>query len=403
VAHKILFIHHGGAIGGAPVSMLQLAAGLRRADCAPLAIFTQPGPMLRFAADLGVPARVVPLHGVLFQSAHVQPRPRMLARFLVSLWPTIRRAQALVREVRPDLVHLNTGVLIGAAIGIRREGVPLVWHVREVVNTGSPVGRWQAAWITRLADCIVATSGTVAGGFAVSGRVVTVHNAVDLALFDERARDRGATLRASWRVPPGAPTVGIIGAIQRVKGHYTLAAAARRVIEAVPDAVFVAVGVPERDTGLLPRPVARWRGARGRMRRHLATTGLAPAFRMVGPTADIAAAIAAMDVLVFPSLAPEGFGRPLIEAMAMQRPVVASDIGPSREILGEAAGLLVPPGDPEALAAALVRLLRDPGERARLGRAGRGRVEARFALDRHVAAIGHVYGQVLRDGVRAGH
>jgi glycosyltransferase involved in cell wall biosynthesis len=403
VAYRILFIHHGGTIGGAPVSMLQLAAALRQADHAPLAVFTRPGPILRLAAGLGVPARVVPMHSVLFQSAHVPPRARMLARFLASLWPTVRRAQALVRDVRPDLVHLNTGVLIGAAIGIKRERVPLVWHVREVVNTGSRVGRWQAACIARLADCVVATSGVVARGFYPPERVVTVHNAVDLRQFDDRAHDRGAVLRATWRVPPGARTVGIIGAVQQVKGHFALAAAARRVIEAVPDVVFLMVGVPQPRAWRPLRGLDRWRGAESRLRRQLARTGLAPAFRMVGPTADIAAAIAATDVLVFPSLAPEGFGRPLIEAMAMQRPAVASDIGPSREILGADAGLLVPPGDADALAAALIRLLRDPGERARRGRAGRQRVEARFSLERHVGAIEQLYARVLHDGVHTRH
>jgi glycosyltransferase involved in cell wall biosynthesis len=112
---------------------------------------------------------------------------------------------------------------------------------------------------------------------------------------------------------------------------------------------------------------------------------------------DVATVLAAADVLVFPSLAPEGFGRPIIEAMAMARPVVATDVGPSRELLGDDAGELVPP-EPAVLATAIDRLLAAPDLRARLGRAGRARVEACFTLDRQVAAMSAIYREAARSG-----
>src|SRR5207253_94402 len=94
--------------------------------------------------------------------------------------------------------------------------------------------------------------------------------------------------------------------------------------------------------------------------------------------------------LVFPSLAPEGFGRPIIEAMALARPVVATNIGPSAELLAADAGRLVP-ADAQSLARALGELLRSPDERARLGLAGRRRVEAVFSLERQVAEMSAIY------------
>ena len=109
----------------------------------------------------------------------------------------------------------------------------------------------------------------------------------------------------------------------------------------------------------------------------------------------MARVLAASDVLVFPSLEPEGFGRPIIEAMAMARPVVATDLGPSREILGTEAGRLVPP-DATALARALQELLESPAERARLGRNGRQRAEACFGLDRQVRQMSAIYADALR-------
>jgi glycosyltransferase involved in cell wall biosynthesis len=122
--------------------------------------------------------------------------------------------------------------------------------------------------------------------------------------------------------------------------------------------------------------------------------GLGKRVHATGFRRDVARLLSAADVLAFPSLEPEGFGRPIIEAMAMACPVVATDIGPSRELLGADAGELVPP-DADRLANALSRLLRSPDERARMGRAGRARVAACFTLDRQVAAMSGVYHEAL--------
>jgi glycosyltransferase involved in cell wall biosynthesis len=122
--------------------------------------------------------------------------------------------------------------------------------------------------------------------------------------------------------------------------------------------------------------------------------GLSNRVHATGFRRDITRLLAAADVLVFPSLAPEGFGRPIIEAMAMARPVVATDIGPSRELLGPDAGRLVAP-DSYRLTAALDELLRSPLERARMGHAGRKRVEACFTLDRQVTEMSDVYREAV--------
>jgi len=103
---------------------------------------------------------------------------------------------------------------------------------------------------------------------------------------------------------------------------------------------------------------------------------------MVGFRRDVAACLAAADVVALPSL-QEGLGVAALEAMAAGRPVVASRVGGLAEaVVHEETGLLVPPGDPTALATALARLARDPGLRARLGAAGRARVLAHYTAAR---------------------
>ena len=131
------------------------------------------------------------------------------------------------------------------------------------------------------------------------------------------------------------------------------------------------------------------------MRRLIAAQGLEKHFVFTGFCSDIPELLSSMDVLAFLPQAAEGFGRPLIEAMAMCRPIVATDIGPSREILGDRAGLLIPPGNAATLANALIKLLNDENTRNIMGQAGRNRVESLFTMEKHTRAIEAIYQQVL--------
>ena len=238
---KVLFIHHGGGIGGAPVSMLQLAATLDRDRYIPLAIFTQKGPILEFAQELGVPVRVYPLPSAVFYRAHVPVRLRMLATLLLFFWPTVRAARRLVRNERPDLVHLNTSVLIPAALGIRQEGVPLVWHVREAPGPNPLLRRWQTKIISHFSDEILVNSQYVREAFPKDIKTTVAHNAIQLERFQIREEVARMRVRTEFRLSPLSKIVGMIGSVQEVKGHYLLVEAAREVVRKIPEARFLIV------------------------------------------------------------------------------------------------------------------------------------------------------------------
>ena len=405
---QVLFIHHGGGIGGAPVSMLQLAQRLNREGYEPLVVFTDPGPILDFAQEMGVPARVVPLCSAFFYSAHVPIRLRMLVPFVLHFWPTVQRTRQLVQREQPALVHLNTSVLIPAAVGVKREGVPLVWHVREVPGPHPWLRRWQTGIIARLADRIVVNSEFVRQAFPLDANVTVIHNALDLERFcvgESKGRTR---IRGEFGLSPETPVVGMIGSVQAVKGHYLLVEAAKRVVQEVPDVRFliVAGGVgPEYARswkGRLKRMLGRPLDNLERMQWQVAAAGLQEHFVVTGYRSDVPEIMAAIDALAFLPQAAEGFGRPLIEAMALGQPVVATDIGPTKEILGDDTGILVAPGDAHQVASALTILLRDAKLRQRLGKAGRQRVAARFTLDKAVEAIHNVYSDLLSGALSQG-
>ena len=406
--HKVLFVHYGGAVGGAPVSMLQLAASLDRNQYEPLVVFSEAGPILDFARDLGVPARVVSMPSAFSYGAQVPIRVRMLTSFLINFWSTARAAEALVRREQPDVVHLNSIVLIPVAVGVRRLVVPIVWHVREVPGRVPWLRRVQTGMITRLADTVVANSEVVRQAFSSSAKITVMHNAVDLKRYSiDEARAR-ARIRSELRLSETAPVVGMIGGVQTVKGHDLLVRSASQIVNQVPDTRFVivagGVGPDYRNSwkGHLKRAIGRPLDNLERMKRQVQAAGLGKHFTFTGYRTDIPEVLAAVDVLAFLPQAPEGFGRPMIEAMAMGRPVVASDIGPTREILGDGTARLVRPGDGSGLSEALIGLLADSQSATLMGQVGRRRVERKFTLDRSVQSIQRLYSEVIQRRGTAG-
>ena len=393
----LLAVHHGGGIGGAPVSLLKQLAALDPDEFRVAAIFTEPGPVVRYARDLGVEVGVVPSGGALFYSAHARLGPRSMAGFVCTFPSAVRTARATLRRRRPDVLHLNTSVLLAWAAAARREGVPLVWVVREVLGPNPWLRRWQASFILRHARQVVGISDAVLASFPAGAPVLRVYNAVDLRDFRLDLVDQAARVRSELDLPPEAQVVMAIGAVQRPKGHWLLLDAIERMRDSV-HLVLVTGGADEAYASSIRGKIKRTlnlpldnldallRDARAR--------GVADRVHVTGFRRDVAQAIAATDVLVFPSLEPEGFGRPIIEAMALARPVVATDVGPSRELLGLGPGLLVAP-EAGSLARTLADLLGSAETRQQMGRAGRARAEACFTLERQVAEMSAIYRQCL--------
>jgi glycosyltransferase involved in cell wall biosynthesis len=394
---SLFAIHHGGGVGGAPVSLLKLLAGLDPHEFRGQAIFTEPGGVLAYANDLGVPARVIPTGGAFFYSAHAQLGVRSVARFARTFPGAVRTAQKALQDQRPDLLHLNTSVLLAWAVAARRERIPVVWVVREVLGSNPWLRRWHASFILRHAHWVVAVSDAVRACFVDQTRVQRVYNAVDLTEFS--ITNEGSAVSAELGIAANRQVLIAVGAVQRVKGHWLLLDALAHPDTASADLVLVTGGVAEEYAHTARGRIKRILGLPldnlDALQRDAHRRGLTDRIHVTGFRRDVARVLSAADVLVFPSLAPEGFGRPIIEAMALARPVVATDVGPSAELIGPDAGRLVSP-DPESLAHALGELLRSPDERARMGQAGRRRVEAWFTLERQIAEMSAIYREAVR-------
>jgi glycosyltransferase involved in cell wall biosynthesis len=261
-----------------------------------------------------------------------------------------------------DVVHFHTARAHALAPFCRGRGARLVVTRRmDYVPAGGPYVRFL---YNHAVDAVIAISEGVRRALVRVGvredRIRVVPSGIDPEALVAAPGARAA-VRAEWGLAPEDVAVVVVGALERRKGHAVLLAAARRLVFEAPRLRYVFCGAGGEADGLMA-----------------AAAPLDGAVRFAGFRRDVAACLAAADLVALPSLA-EGLGVAALEAMAAGRAVVASRVGGLAEVVaGGVTGLLVPPSDPEALAQALLRLAREPELRARLGAAGRERVRAGY-------------------------
>jgi glycosyltransferase involved in cell wall biosynthesis len=214
-------------------------------------------------------------------------------------------------------------------------------------------------------------------------QIEVVDNPVDFRRFDRRAATTDAA-RAELGIPPGAQVLGILGQITHWKGHDTAVAALVRLHHRHPEARLLIVGAIK-----FAMPSTRFdnQGFLEGLHRQVAEHGLSRHVSFLGERRNVPRILSALDVLLVPST-EEPFGRTIAEAMAIGTPVVATSVGGPPELIQDGVtGLLAPPGDPEAWATAIERILARPDEtRAMADRAHAVAVQ-RFDSERHAARM----------------
>ena len=294
--------------------------------------------------------------------------------------PVVRGLRDLISEWNVDLVHAHlptTGTLARVFAG-----VPVVYTEHNMVTSyrwptriANRLTYWRNAAVTAVSDA-VAESLT---GFP-GPRVEVVENGVSAIHRPAEA----AAARAELGVQPEDPLIVHVGNIRPHKGHSNLIAAAAILRERVPDATIVSIG-GEKHTGDLDRIRAEAAGA-----------GVGEMVRFLGRRSgtEARAFMEAADVYVNPADF-EGLPVSILEAMALARPIVATDVGGVPTVISANTGVLVPAKDPTALATATAELLADRARAETLGKAAKALAENEYGLDKMVARTEAIYAEVL--------
>jgi glycosyltransferase involved in cell wall biosynthesis len=292
---------------------------------------------------------------------------------------------AALRGRRPALVHANDAPSF-QAVGhqARLLGIKAVTHVR-FPDTDSGY-RWflgagfsSAIFVSRSAR--LDAEQEAPGLFA--GRSVSIYDPVSIP--EPLSPEARASLRQSLDLQPSDVAVGLVGQVSEIKGIAEFVEAAALVAPRCPTVRFVVIGEDQQHHGRVRRE----------MTERVDSLGLTSRFTFTGYRPDAPTLAGALDVTTVPSHV-EPLGLSALEAMAAGTPVIASAVGGLAEsVIDGETGLLVPPRDATALAAAIERLAADREARERFGTAGRARVRDQFSPERHADRLQALYDEIL--------
>jgi glycosyltransferase involved in cell wall biosynthesis len=360
---RVVEVMATGTNGGAQVHVYSLLSRMDRTRYMPSVVSLSPGSAVRAIRGLGIPVTVFD-----------EPDDAIAVGALVAHLSDVGAEIVHNHMYRAELVGTRAAIALGEA-GHRRPWVIGTVHSSRI---RAAEDREVLRHLTQRMNHLVAVSRAIVHKIAEerpsSVPVSLVQNGVDLARYDRT--EACCTLVEDYGLAPDAQIVGVVGRLEPEKGHPTLIDAWPCVLQAVPNAYLLIVGEGSR---------------REALEHQVAQLGIGSRVIFTGRRDDVPAVTAALDVAVLPSYR-EAQGLTILEAMALSRPVVASNVGGIPEMVEDGrTGLLVPPYDPEALAAAITRLLVDHSLADVLARAGHDLVHERFCLELTVRSIEDLY------------
>jgi glycosyltransferase involved in cell wall biosynthesis len=316
------------------------------------------------------------LHG-LADEIHVLDMQRYLdPRAMASLYALLKRARVDVlhtHRIRPDIIGRIAGALARVPVNVSTQHYVEEWSERGplVQSVVRALFKWTMTLCGAVACNSAAERELLLGeiGERYRAKTCVIYNGVDTERYQRPGDSHLGPLRGALALPRGGRVITVVAYLTERKGHRYLLDAVARLRPAFPDVVLLIVGDGPICSELADRA---------------ASLGISECTRFLGARRDIPALFALSEVAVLPSLW-EPFGLAALEAMAVQTPVVVSASGGLREFVRDGEnGFLVPPGDAQALANAIARVLADPALALRMGTAARSTVMQGFT-ERHVA------------------
>lgn len=389
-----------GTVGGSYFSLLYLTKNLDRRLYTPIVVFYGKHDLLEAFENAGVKTIILE-----YPQPFVIPKPAT-GRFSVLyrlIFPVLRLLQSLInffrflpilalknvfflRRHKIDLLHLNNSIIGNHhwMLAALLSSTKFITHERGINPQYSNSSQFYAKHI----DAIICISQAVQdslknGGISVAHMPV-IHNGIDPN--EMQVRGTPLDLHGQYGLDEDAMLIGVVGNVKQWKGQKTIVSALPQVLSKHPNTICMLIG------DVTPEAMSYFND----ISQLIEQFGIGDKVIFTGYTSSVAKYMSALDIIVHTSVDPEPFGRVLIEAMALRKPVIGSAAGGVPEIIDDGTtGLTFPPGDATKLADCILDILDNPKMARAMGDAGYLRLTDYFHISRNVAQTEQLYDDIL--------
>ncbi|MBI2084157.1 MAG: glycosyltransferase family 4 protein [Candidatus Aenigmarchaeota archaeon] len=379
---KILFVHPKGEIGGGDHSLLTIIKAMDKSRFRSYVIVPKKGHLFTEYETHAEKARQVDFTVLKTPDSFVE-----LVRMLAGFVPSIFRIWKLIKKWDIDLVHVNSIVVPSAVIAAKLAGRKCVVHKREIIVSRKLVGNILDFVTNLFADKVIAVSNATRNySKFIGGKTVVIYNGVDISSFSSRKGE--SSLTYLHKLHGKRKLVGVFSRIEPWKGQKIVVNALKQVVGEIRDIKVFIFGVP-----YTARGKAYFRG----LKNSVSEYGLGDFIEFPGVVISLKKIYSEFDIILLPSIDPEPFSRVLIESMAAGVPVIATNIGGNVEgVIDGKTGILVKPNNPDDLADAMIKLLKDGELRGKMRKFSLEYVKKNFDIKDSILLVEKVYDEMVK-------
>lgn len=357
---NVLFLQTSSELYGSGKIILQVLRIYRDQGLTPVVVMTGEGPLTDLLLEEGFIVRVQNL-GIL-RRKYVNPSG-LVNRFKKKL-KAFKFLNKLHKEFQFELVYSNTLAVIVGAYWAKKNKIPHIWHIHEILFGPKPLVKLLRSMLDKNTPYPIVVSEAVKRHWDPLLKVAkpeVIHNGIPY----EEYLESYPNAKQNLGLPVDKLVVTMIGRINPGKGQLFFLEIAKRVLETYPQCHFLLVG----------DPFPGYESIQEEMKTIIRKNGMEESVTDLGFRRDIPEVLAATDIFVLPSILPDSFPTVILEAMASRKPVIATRSGGAEEMVSEGeTGFLIPIGDVEKGVEAISQLVKDPAKIKSFGEAGRHKV-----------------------------
>lgn len=405
---KILYIHQGAGGGGASTSLFLLVNDINdKSDYEPVVLFGMNGPYEESLRAKGVKTYIKKLSVLGVNTHSPKISSIQIIRFLIRFLPNIIMVYKIIKNEKVSLVHINSSVSITSAIASYLAGVKVIWHIREIIPN-TKIGRLQKWLIKFIASDIIAISKEVAKHLDTP-KTTLIYNGINPEKFKPTLERE--VMRKKYQLNKEEKIFTHIGQLFPAKGTFIFLKAAKLLTESGYNVRFFIIGghpISNLNSSFITKTKKvlkyllglRTKTWKEELKNFARDERIAERVIFTGYRDDVANFISLSDAVVVPHCVPEPFGRVLIEAGVLRKPVISSNIPATPEIIidGET-GFLVKPKNPKALAKTMEYIINNPIQAQKMGENGYRNVVNNFHINMTHSKIQKLYEKILMETV----